>query len=223
VLRSGCAWRHLPHDFIVGWSATHKHFMRWCRSGTWARILTAIRGEVRTRSGRRRRTSAAVVDSLSVKASAVAGPHRFDGAKEVNGVKRHVLVDFGGILVAALVSPANSHHRAAFPRLLRKALRVAPTIRHARLDNGYTGQTVTDAASRVGITVDVVSGLKPKNGFTDQPRRWVVERTDGWINHCRRLEGHYEVTLDAYEGFLILSQIALLLRQLDQSQLFVAV
>jgi transposase len=74
VLRTACAWRHLPHDFAVLWSAAHKHFLRWCRNGIWARILTAVRGEVHTRSGRRARPSAAVVDSSSVKASPVAGP-----------------------------------------------------------------------------------------------------------------------------------------------------
>ena len=95
-----------------------------------------------------------------------------------------------------------------------------PSISHVWLDKGYTGATVADAATKAGVTIDVVSGPKPKSGFTVQPRRWVVERTNGWINHCRRLDRHYEVTLDAHQGFLILSQIALLLRRLDRSQLF---
>lgn len=213
VLRTGCAWRHLPHDFTVSWSAAHKHFLRWCRA-------TAIRGEVRTRSGRRRRPTATVVDSSSVKASPVAGPRGFDGAKKVDGVKRHVLVDSGGVLIAAVVTPANVQDRAAFPKLLRMAKRVAPTIAHVWVDKGYTGSTVSDAAAKAGLSVDVVSGPKPGHGFIVQSRRWVVERTNGRINHCRRLDRHYEVTLDAHEGFLILSQIALLLRRLDRSQLF---
>lgn len=53
-----------------------------------------------------------------------------------------------------------------------------------------------------------------------QPRRWVVERTTGWINHCRRLDRHYEATPKTHEGFPYLSQIALPLRQLDRTQLF---
>ncbi|WP_341868775.1 transposase [Mycobacterium innocens] len=80
--------------------------MRWCHSGLWNRILTAIRGEARTRAGRKRRPTAAVVDSSSVKASPVAGPRGFDAAKKVDGVKRHILVDSGGILVATVVTPA---------------------------------------------------------------------------------------------------------------------
>ncbi len=220
VLRTGCAWRHLPHDFAVSWSAAHKHFPRWCSNGIWARILTKARGEVRTYSGRRRRPSAAVVDSSSVKASPVAGPRGFDGAKKVDGVKRHVLVDSSGVLIAAVVTPADVRDRAAFPKLLRKAKRIAPTSSHVWVDKGHTGQTVTGAAARAGVTVDVVSGPKPGHGFIVQPRRWVVERTNGWINHCRRIDRHYETTLTAHEGFLYLSQIALLLRRLDRSQFF---
>ena len=220
VLRTGCAWPHLPHDFTVSWSAAHKHFLRWCRAGTWAKVLTAIRGEVRTPLGRRPRPTAVVVDSSSVKASPVAGPRGFDGAKKVDGVKRHVLVDSGGILVAAVVTEANMQDRAVFPKLLRKAKRVAPTIAHVWLDKGYTGQTVTHAAAKAGVSVDIVSGPKSGHGFIVQPRRWVVERTNGWINHCRRLDRHYEITLTAHEGILILSQIALPLRRPDRSQLF---
>jgi hypothetical protein len=145
--------------------------MCWCRTGTWSPILTTIRDEVRTRSGRRRRPTAPVVDSSSVKASPVAGPPGFDGAKKVHGVKRHILVDSGAVLVAAVITTANVQDRGAFPRLMRNVLCVAPTIRHLWLDNGYTGQTVTHAATNAAVTVDVISGPKPKTGFGVQPRR----------------------------------------------------
>lgn len=218
--RAGCAWRHLPHDFTVSWSAAHEHFLRWCRAGTWTKVLTAMRGEIRTRSGRRRRPTAYVVDSSSVKASPVAGPRGFDGANKIDGIKRHVLVDSAGILVAAVITEADVQDRAAFPKLLRKAKRVAPTITHVWVDKGYTGSTVADAAAKAETTVEIVSGPKPGHEFIVQPRRWIVERTNSGINHCRRIDHHYEVTLDTHEGFLILSQIALLLRRLDRSQLF---
>jgi transposase len=65
-----------------------------------------------------------------------------------------------------------------------------------------------------------VSGPKPAGRFIVQPRRWVVEHTNGWINRSRRLVRQYETTLAAHEGFLTLSQIALLLRRLDRDQLF---
>ncbi len=131
---------------------------------------------------------------ILIKASPVTGPRGFDGAKKVDGVKRHVLVDSAGVLVAAVVTTADAQDRAAFPRLLRTAKRVAPTITHVWVDNGYTGSTVADAAAKARVHVDVVCGPKPGHGFIVELRRWVVERTNGWINHCRRPDRHYEVT-----------------------------
>jgi transposase len=91
--------------------------------------------------------------------------------------------------------------------------------RIAWVDNGY-GQTVNAAANKASVTVDVVSGPKPGHRFIVQPRRWVVERTNRWINHCRHINRHYEITPQAHEGFVYLSQIAPLLRRLNRSQLF---
>ncbi|KUH93860.1 hypothetical protein [Mycobacterium sp. IS-3022] len=88
------------------------------------------------------------------------------------------------------------------------------------MDNGYTGQAVTTAAAKAGVTVEVVSGPEPGHGFIVQPRRWVVERTNGSINHYPRTDHHYEITPTAHEDFVYHSQTALLLQRLDRSQLF---
>lgn len=106
------------------------------------------------------------------------------------------------------------------PAPLRKANKIAPTIGHVRVDKGYTGQAVGTTATKAAVSVEVVSGPKPGRGFIVQPRSWVIEPTNGWINHCRRLDHHYQVTLTAHEGFLVLRQIALPLPRLDHNQLF---
>ena len=87
---------------------------------------------------------------------------------------------------------------------------------HIWADKGYTGQAPAEAAASAGIELDVISGPKPAGGFIVQPRRWVVERTNGWINRHRRLVRQYESTLTAHQAFVILSQIRLLLRRLDR-------
>lgn len=87
--------------------------------------------------------------------------------------------------MAATVTGADCEDRAAFSALLRNAKLVAPTLAHVWLDKGYTGRAVKGAATQVGVSVKVVSGPKPASGFQIQPRRWVVERTNGWINHYR--------------------------------------
>jgi transposase len=150
----------------------------------------------------------------------VAWSRGFDGAKKVDSVKHHVLVHSSDIMCAALVSPADMKDRTAFPKLLRRAKRIAPTIADVWLDKGYPGATVTQAAQHTGVSSDIVSAPKRATGFRVPPRRWVVERINGWINRCRCLDRHYEITLEAHQGFLLLSQIGLLLRRLDRSQLF---
>src|SRR5665647_933511 len=119
VARTGCPWRALPHDFTVTWSATHKRFLVWTRSGLWSRLLRVLREEARQHTGRPRRPTGAVVDSSSVKGTPVAGPRGFDGAKKVDGVKRRIIVDTTGLLLGVHVTAANVQDRAAFPTLLR--------------------------------------------------------------------------------------------------------
>ena len=130
-----------------------------------------------------------------------------------------MLVDSNGVLVATVVvTPADVQDRAALSVLLRNAKQIAPTIAHDWVDKGHTGQTVTTAAARADVTVDMVSGPKPAHGFIVQSRHWVIERTNGRINHRQHIDRHNEVTLQAHEGIRYLSQIALLLRRLDRSQ-----
>ncbi|MDD7811903.1 transposase [Mycobacterium sp. CSUR Q5927] len=90
---------------------------------------------------------------------------------------------------------------------------------HVWLDKGHTGPTVAQAAARGGQRRDRVR-TKTQHRIRVQPRRWVAERTNGWINHCRRIDRQYEATLEAHDGFCYLSQIAPLLRRLDCTQLF---
>jgi transposase len=118
------------------------------------------------------------------------------------------------------VTAADVQDREAFPKLQRRAKRLTPTIAHIWLDKRYTGTTVAVAATKAGVSIDIVSGPKPASGFQVQPRRWVVDPTNGSINHYRRLDRHYEITLAGNEGFLLLSQTAPLLSRLDRSQLF---
>ncbi|CAM3410903.1 IS5 family transposase [Isoptericola cucumis] len=198
-MATGIPWRSLPHDFTVSWSAAHKHFTRWTKKRLWEQVLAVLRTEDRT---------------SSVKSTPVPGERGFDGAKKVDGIKRHILVDTAGRLLAVHATAANVQDRAAFGDLLTK--NPCTTVTHVWADKGYTGQAPADAAAKAGIELEIVSGPKPVSGFVVQPRRWVVERTNGWINRHRRLVRQYEATLTAHEAFVTLSQIRPLLRRLDR-------
>jgi len=87
VLRSGCPWRLLPHDFPA-WGTVYWYFRRWRREGVWDQILQALRMQVRLKQGRDPEPSAAIIDSQSIKTSAVRGPQKgYDAGKKNLGAQ----------------------------------------------------------------------------------------------------------------------------------------
>lgn len=112
LLRTGCQWRYLPKDY-PNYNSVYYHYHKWCWDGTWEAVNSALRERVRQAAGRAAQPSLAIIDSQSVKTTEVGGEHGFDGAKRVNGRKRHILVDTMGNLLKVLAHAANIGERPA--------------------------------------------------------------------------------------------------------------
>jgi putative transposase len=233
LLRSGCQWRMLPRDYGP-WSTVYDYWRTWRLDGTWERIHTTLREQVRQQAGREVTPSAAIIDSQSVKTTERGGPRGYDGGKKVNGRKRHLLVDTLGLLLQVVVHPANLQDRDGARLVLTGLGQSFPRLHHLWTDQGYTGPLLDWIKQELGWSVEVVE-RSPRRGFLvtpdhqfqrvalparfePLPRRWVVERSFAWIGRNRRMSKDYEFLPATSEAWIYLSMVRVMLKRLAQEQ-----
>ena len=216
LVRTACQWRNLPKDFAP-WRTVYHYFRLWKRSGLLEAIHTHLREHVRLVDGRKRQASAGIIDSQSVKSSECSQQRGYDAGKKVNGRKRHILVDTMGLLLMVLVLPANIQDRDGAKQLLAAWFARAPRrrVRHIWADGGYAGALLEWAQRLWRCTIEIVKRTE-LHTFRVLPRRWVVERTFGWLGRYRRLNRDYERLAQSGEALVRLAMIRLMLARLTR-------
>ncbi len=235
----------MPRDFPL-WKTVYDWFRRWRLDGRWERLNAELRERLRWRLGRNPNPSAGIVDSQSVRTTGVGGNERgFDPAKNVEGRKRHLLVDTEGLVLKARIHSAKVPDQDGLRVLLESARARFSRLKHLWVDAGYQGRGRRWAEEVLGLSVEVVrkppkpvpeklakvwaqewakegkevdwQRLMPPRGFRVLPRRWVVERTFAWISHNRRMAKDYERLCATGEAFVYAAMTRLMVRRLARA------
>lgn len=141
----------------------------------------------------------------------------FDGGKKVKGRKRHIVVDSQGFVIGVLVTEANASERLGAVVVLHEARAKLSRLEVVWVDQGYSGHNFADAVRQVcGQTVRVEVIERKTKAYEQLPKRWIVERTFGWLNRFRRLSKDYEVYSHISEAMIYGSLLRLMLRRLTR-------
>jgi len=212
LARTGGGWRMLPNDFPP-WQTVYWWFRRFVRRFLFRTIHDVALMLDREREGREQSPTAVIVDSQSIKAP-TAEKRGFDAGKKVFGRKRHIAVDTDGRLLMVNLTTADISDSAGAQHIVAAIRKRWPWLKHLFADGAYDRTRLMDAAAYHDFVIEVVRRTDKQSGFKVLPRRWVVERTFGWMTRWKRLVRDYELRLDVSEAMIHVALGSLMLRRI---------
>jgi transposase len=215
VAKNGVEWRALPVDYPPH-AAVYKFFERWSQRELPGTLVHRLRRRLGRHQGRAPEPTAVIVDSQIVKAAdtAARATRGYHGGKKINGRGRHAAVDAEGWLLSVVVTGAQVSDRAGAKLLAIALLNAVTTLKIMWTGSGYDGKPLaTWMRQAAGLTLQIIK-RSDQPGFQVVSRRWVVERTFGWLMRYRRLARDYERTTAHHEAMIYWSTVLIMTRRL---------
>lgn len=222
IVRTGAPWRMMPHD-LPPWHVVYQQAQRWYKAGVFEDMVHDLRVLLRLAKGKKEQPTATIFDGRTLQSTPESGERAgYDGYKRKNGSKIHMAVDTLGYLLALKVTPANEQERHQVRELATKVQEVTGShVEVAFVDQGYTGEQPRQDAQEAGIELVVVKVDEARKGFVLLPRRWVVERSFGWMARFRRLVRDYERAPETLAGLHFVAFAMLMLAKFIKSFAYV--
>lgn len=215
ITKTGCQWRMLPINFPP-WKSVYYYFSKWKKEGLWDKINNDLRRQIRDKANRNIEPSLCIIDSQSVKTVQKGVFKGYDAGKKIKGRKRHIAVDSLGLLLALSVHSAHVSESRGARLVLMRLARNCGSIKTILVDGGYFRVFIEWGLAMFGYNIVVVKRTDKLKKFKILPKRWIVERTFGWLNWKRRLSKDYEHKIDSSEAFLKIAMVQIMLGKISK-------
>jgi putative transposase len=212
VIKTGCQWRMLPSDF-PNWKLVYYYFSAWKKQALIETIHEALVERERKTRGKSEEPTVGIMDAQSVKNTLVSCENRgFDMGKKVKGIKRHIIVDTLGLILAVVIQSASVQDRNGGLDVVQKMVENWRRVVKVFADGGYSGTLCEKIKQQFKIVFEIVKRTE-SGKFRVLPKRWIVERTFSWIDTNRRAAKHYERLNDTGVAIVHFAAIRIMLNR----------
>jgi putative transposase len=212
LVKTGCQWRMLPGDF-PGWKIVYYYFSTWKRCALIEQIHEALVEKIRKSNGRKEEPSVGIIDAQSVKNTLVSSEDKgFDAGKKIKGIKRHIIVDTMGLILAVVIQSASIQDRDGALSVIDKLFENWKKVIKIFADGGYAGKLIGKVKDIFKIELEIIK-RDELHTFKILPKRWIVERTFSWIDTNRRNSKNYERLNQSSVAMVHLSAIRIMLNR----------
>lgn len=212
LVKTGCQWRMLPQDFPK-WAIVYYYFSVWKQNGMLEHIHESLVEKIRKQHDKKEEPSVGIIDAQSVKSSLVSSQDKgFDAGKKIKGIKRHIIVDTLGLILAVVIQSASVQDRDGAISVIDKLAENWKRIIKIFADSGYRGELISTVRNRFKIELEIIK-RNELHTFKVLPKRWIVERTFAWLDTNRRNSKNYERLNQTSVAMVHLSAIRIMLKR----------